>query len=286
LTCSCVAPNAFICMQNGCSPDEVCTQVGIDYQCQVPAVDPCLSNPCLNTGICIGDADAQTYTCQCMPGFTGTNCEDVVVPPTNECHQVPAIENGRHHWFENEGNWPAEICRVQYECNDGFQLVGHRDLYCYKGHWSGVAPVCEVVMCDPLLAPANAAFEFVGAVPPYMMYSIAEFTCDKGFEISGNHDYVLICLPDKSWSNVPPTCDPLAPCHDDADEKPVTPVKPSTPVAPEPETPVAPSPVAPSPVAPSPVAPSPVSPPSPKSPIVVPSGSASGSSGSASGSGS
>ena len=62
---------------------------------------------------------------------------------TDECHQVPAIENGRHHWFENEGNWPAEICRVQYECNDGFQLVGHRDLYCYKGHWSGVAPVCE-----------------------------------------------------------------------------------------------------------------------------------------------
>merc|ERR1712212_76414 len=113
-----------------------------------------------------------------------------------------------------------------------------------------------------------------------MMYSIAEFTCDKGFEISGNHDYVLICLPDKSWSNVPPTCDPLAPCHDDADEKPVTPVKPSTPVAPEPATPVAPSPVAPSPVAPSPVAPSPVSPPSPKSPVVAPSGSASGSSGS------
>ena len=48
------------------------------------AVDPCLSNPCLNTGMCIGDADAQTYTCQCMPGFTGANCEDVVVPPTSE----------------------------------------------------------------------------------------------------------------------------------------------------------------------------------------------------------
>jgi len=35
--------------------------------------DECENDPCKNGGECInGD---NTYTCKCMPGYTGTNCE-------------------------------------------------------------------------------------------------------------------------------------------------------------------------------------------------------------------
>ena len=36
-------------------------------------IDECVSNPCENSGTC---ADAvNSYTCSCVAGFTGTNCE-------------------------------------------------------------------------------------------------------------------------------------------------------------------------------------------------------------------
>ena len=33
----------------------------------------CGSDPCMNEGACFDDVDS--YSCQCQPGFTGTNCE-------------------------------------------------------------------------------------------------------------------------------------------------------------------------------------------------------------------
>ena len=41
--------------------------------------DQCESSPCQNDGLCI-DGDYR-YTCQCLPGFTGINCE---VPPEGQ----------------------------------------------------------------------------------------------------------------------------------------------------------------------------------------------------------
>ena len=36
-------------------------------------IDECQSQPCLNGGQCIDDVNS--YTCQCQPGYLGTNCE-------------------------------------------------------------------------------------------------------------------------------------------------------------------------------------------------------------------
>lgn len=36
-------------------------------------IDSCLSNPCVNNGVCVDGV--HLYTCNCQPGFTGYNCE-------------------------------------------------------------------------------------------------------------------------------------------------------------------------------------------------------------------
>ena len=36
-------------------------------------IDECNPNPCLNGAICIDGINQ--YTCQCVPGYTGVNCE-------------------------------------------------------------------------------------------------------------------------------------------------------------------------------------------------------------------
>ena len=36
-------------------------------------VNDCVPNPCQNNGVCTDGVN--TVTCQCQPGFTGTNCE-------------------------------------------------------------------------------------------------------------------------------------------------------------------------------------------------------------------
>jgi hypothetical protein len=57
-------------------------------------VDPCLSKPCLNNGICINRStynNTESYFCACPLAFTGDNCETSLDPCKT---QVRCINGG------------------------------------------------------------------------------------------------------------------------------------------------------------------------------------------------
>merc|ERR1712136_124793 len=53
----------------------------------------------------------------------------------------------------------------------------------------------------------NGNMTFVGDAPPNALYSIAEFTCNDGFEITEGEDYILACTTE-GWSSEEPHCVP------------------------------------------------------------------------------
>jgi protein crumbs len=45
----------------------------LNKSCEIPP-NPCLSQPCLNNGICSRVSDF-VYSCTCINGYSGTRCE-------------------------------------------------------------------------------------------------------------------------------------------------------------------------------------------------------------------
>lgn len=66
---------------DNCVPVEKMT--GLDY---------CLNEPCMRHGTCINDHNHNTYTCACLPRYTGKNCE---IDLGNPCERrKPTCKNG------------------------------------------------------------------------------------------------------------------------------------------------------------------------------------------------
>jgi len=171
--------------------------------CQVLEPDVCFPNPCMNNGTCSSGDDQ--VSCQCLNGFSGDRCE------AKSCKDVQDIEHGSYQYYPNsDGHWPADICRVQYICDPGYQMIGYPDVLCYDGVWSGSPPECKLVQCPPLSTPDNGSMVLVGKSPPNTLNSMAEFSCDDGYEFSSDEDYILACTVDGLWSSEVPHCVPIS----------------------------------------------------------------------------
>ena len=70
--------------------------------------EPCLNNPCKNTGQCQEINEPPGFRCQCRPGFIGSLCEG----SGNGCYP-DACANGRCVNLENGARFKC-ICAVGY----------------------------------------------------------------------------------------------------------------------------------------------------------------------------
>jgi Notch-like protein len=71
LTCSVICQNGGVCNStaNGC----LCPSNYGGSDCSVVQNFCTLLNPCQNSGACVNTPNS--YSCTCLPGFTGTNCQ-------------------------------------------------------------------------------------------------------------------------------------------------------------------------------------------------------------------
>ncbi|XP_023569978.1 membrane cofactor protein-like [Octodon degus] len=101
--------------------------------------------------------------------------------------------------------------QIQFVCNDGFYLVGNEILHCLlngsKVHWSGEAPLCEKVSCQPPPQIPNGGYSSAKDVFQYLesvTYSCSRSAGPEEFSLVGERK--LFCLGQHVWSSSPPEC--------------------------------------------------------------------------------
>src|SRR6185295_14897439 len=105
VTGSCVAPPVVCPAGQTCDP--------ANGNCRIN-IDECLSEPCLNNGECV-DGDNR-YTCQCLPGFTGDNCENEIDEcESNPCSNGQCIDQVNGYQCACSPGWTGDICEHEIE---------------------------------------------------------------------------------------------------------------------------------------------------------------------------
>uniref|UniRef100_A0A8C1ELJ7 E-selectin n=1 Tax=Cyprinus carpio carpio TaxID=630221 RepID=A0A8C1ELJ7_CYPCA len=86
------------------------------------------------------------------------------------------------------------------ECGAGFTLNGSNFTSCIsQGKWSHEFPVCQVVTCNAVLAPANGHLTSADPLGKFSFHSSCNVSCDEGYKFRGKA--TLTCLT--------VACDPL-----------------------------------------------------------------------------
>ncbi|XP_078263870.1 complement factor H-like isoform X2 [Rhinoraja longicauda] len=102
--------------------------------------------------------------------------------------------------------------RIEYECAEGYQLVGRRNYSnCEVSGWSGIVPFCEVNKCPSVRKPENGkivGFNVFELNQDFPFGSMLNFECNNPeLIIDGARE--IYCMKNKSWSHAVPKCKEL-----------------------------------------------------------------------------
>ncbi|XP_033106388.1 uncharacterized protein LOC117108482 [Anneissia japonica] len=105
----------------------------VGYQgklCELPPVDPCQSQPCLNNGMCLYSSDYTQYICECQMGFTGQNCQIGEQPLCEavHCGKGTCLQQGESFACQCPSSYYGIQCQYAFGvCSEG---TCQADEYC------------------------------------------------------------------------------------------------------------------------------------------------------------
>ncbi|XP_076085387.1 sushi, von Willebrand factor type A, EGF and pentraxin domain-containing protein 1-like [Mytilus galloprovincialis] len=225
-------------------------QLGGTWPTPPPAcedIDECLTTPCQNGATCHNEVNA--YSCTCMPGYEGTDCEINI----DEC-ATAVCQNGAtcndlvngytctcatgytdtHCETEIPCEDPQTITHasatitglevgdtVEYECNFGYLLNGNSLLTCVVGpSWDGTLPTCSIIECVKPSAPVHTSTGGSGKLGGFGFNTNTNsvpgqsitYTCNAGYELTGG-DLTRNCELGGGWDGQEPVCTEIDECE-------------------------------------------------------------------------
>ncbi|XP_037088646.1 P-selectin-like, partial [Pollicipes pollicipes] len=135
-----------------------------------------------------------------------------------DCGRTLAPLRGEVQYVTGETYLGSEL---EYSCSRSYQLVGERTRLCQEdGAWSGAAPTCVEIRCEPPDRPQNSVLSFSGndgrrqkakhilANLPYRetyrVTASVTYKCKPGYKVVG--DATRSCRATGGWSGLPPSC--------------------------------------------------------------------------------
>ena len=157
-------------------------------------INECLANPCQNQGTCVDIEDG--YTCQCVPGTTGTNCEIDI----NECLNEPCLH----------GTCFDELNRYRCECDPGYygQKCDSQTPPCptNEANYALIDEKCiyfEIKKLNYDKAQENCATKFPGGrLFEPRTKSIFDKVCTAIKEVTGEEAWFRIGITDQSTEGI------------------------------------------------------------------------------------
>uniref|UniRef100_A0AAQ5Y7L8 Sushi domain-containing protein n=1 Tax=Amphiprion ocellaris TaxID=80972 RepID=A0AAQ5Y7L8_AMPOC len=114
------------------------------------------------------------------------------------CGSAGVVDNGQID-YSNETLFGE---KAVITCNEGYILVGQREINCGDQGWMDSLPVCEVLKCDP---PADITDgKFSPHKESYEYLEVVQYSCVNDYTLNGSKS--LSCSTDGKFTPDPPTC--------------------------------------------------------------------------------
>ncbi|XP_065916123.1 uncharacterized protein [Dysidea avara] len=139
---------------------------------------------------------SEKRTCQSNKFWNGTKAMCTKV----SCPSLTAPNNGM---IDCTGNMFEDTCT--FSCGQGYELSGSETRTCQSNTtWNGTDVMCTPVSCPSLTAPNNGMIDCTGN----MFEDTCTFSCDQGYELSGNE--TRTCQSNTTWNGTDVMCTPVS----------------------------------------------------------------------------
>ncbi|XP_037352067.1 C4b-binding protein alpha chain-like [Talpa occidentalis] len=116
----------------------------------------------------------------------------------SDCSAFPSIEHGSS---EDVSSFLSFTTVLQYQCDEGYALVGEARLSCRSAVWSSPAPWCRAQCRRPEIEHGSLSAD----KEQYMELEEVTVQCDCGYHMAGSPR--IICSENRTWSPELPKCE-------------------------------------------------------------------------------